>query len=441
MPSASFATGFLNSVFDARAEATARRDTNTRDVVNFLVSSGRVKDYNDLLPFMDTLFNQGGGGRGGKGGRGKPGGGGKGGQDPHAILAQFLNPAFKMEQEKGQAGAPGAGTTLGGQQRPRFPSPGERTGAPLFTEQEMQQRDEQEYQRKKEIDFNFWKKEEAQKTIDAIEKEKAKPSRLQQKFVRYQGKDISASFDPATGKYLDASGVELVGAVEKPAGAQTGALAERVKELRAQGISEERAPLVASMQLEKERGTKQQQATQRLNTYMSMSKQVLLTNTERYNEMKQLWPHLLATKIAGEEVAKLRPDAVRMTLKRGQAALDKPTAADRDGQKEASKIVEQATKLATTMAGKQSSILTALGIDDDKATIRRGLIQELSGGADPDAVEELANTRLVAPTPAGGARVGDAATRTKARQRLLSEGYEATDATIDTFLKNNPTFK
>jgi uncharacterized protein YoaH (UPF0181 family) len=432
MPSAAFATGFLNSVFDQRDEAIKRRDTNTRDVVNFLVSSGRVKDYNDLLPFMETLFDTGGG-RGGRGGTG--GGKGKGGQqDPHALLAHFLNPAFKMEQEKGQAGAPGAGTTLGGQQRPSFPSPDQRTGAPLYTEQDMQQRQDQEYQQKKAIDFDFWKKEEAQKTIDKIEEVQAKPvketgalaERVKELVARGMPQDQAEN---AASQQLEQ---ERIGKT------RTGAIGERTKELIAQGISAERAPQVAALQLERERGTKQQQAAQRLNTYMGLSRQALLTNTERYNEMKQLWPHLLATRIAGETVAQMRPDVVRLALARGKAALEKPTAADRDGQKEASKIVEQATKLATTMAGKQSSILTSLGIDDDEATIRRGLIQELSGGADPDEVEALANTRLVSPTGGAGSQ---ASLRVAARKYLNDNKKQADDATIDLFLKNNPTFK
>jgi hypothetical protein len=121
MPSAAFASGLLNTFLDKQTQERDRREANTRDTINFLISTGRVRDYNDLLPVVNTLFSapppgvQGGG----KGAKGQP--------DPHQVLAQFLNPAFQMQQEadaKANTGSPTTPMTdtrtVGGQGRPSF---------------------------------------------------------------------------------------------------------------------------------------------------------------------------------------------------------------------------------------------------------------------------------------------------------------------------------
>ena len=383
MPNANFAGAFLNKFIDVQQKEKDRKAQNTRDSINFLISTGRVRDYNDLMPLIESLNPQ-------AGQLGKKPTGGKGGQlDVHSVLGQFLNPAFKMAQES---------KTMGGQTRPSFQAPPPAPPSPslLMHEDEFQAREDQVAAHKEALAIDLDRQrqkaeEDRQIAVDRARADtKPQPKGTPDK-QPHQNLDGTWSLT-----VRDAQGNRLY---DQPAQAPkaTGALAERKQELIAKGIPEDRAGFVAATQLEGERGTKQQQASTRLGAYLAMSRQALASNTLRYEEMKQTFPYTLAAKMSGAEVAAMRPEVVRMTLARGQAALDKPTAADKDAQKEASKIVEAATKTAATLAGKENTILKGLGIDDDEATIRRNLIQEMSGGQDPDQVEALAITRLVTP--------------------------------------------
>jgi hypothetical protein len=132
MPSIGFASGLLDGYFGTLRDERKRREDNALEAAKFLLSTGRVRNMNDLLPFVGELMGQapgkstlpgaggglisgllGGKGKGG-GGRGSGSGGGK--PQPHDILTQFLNPALKMAQESGAR-------TAGGQARPSFPAP------------------------------------------------------------------------------------------------------------------------------------------------------------------------------------------------------------------------------------------------------------------------------------------------------------------------------
>lgn len=148
----------------------------------------------------------------------------------------------------------------------------------------------------------------------------------------------------------------------------------------------------------KDTQVKQQNSGARLNAYLKMSSQSLLTNKEHYDEMQTLFPHVLAAKIAGEDIAALRPEVIRQQLAKGAKALDKP---DLTAAKEAEKIVATATRLAESQSIKESAMGRALGWNDDKATIRKNLIQQLSAGQDPAAVEALAQAASKAQAKTG----------------------------------------
>lgn len=158
--------------------------------------------------------------------------------------------------------------------------------------------------------------------------------------------------------------------------------------------------------IEHETSVKQAQASQRLTATLQMSRAALASSGERLTEMQQLFPHVLAAKIAGEDIAALRPEVIRQQLAKGDKALaGKPS---ETAQKEALKVVQSATKLAKSQATKESAMGRALGWNDDEETIRKNLIRELSGGQDPDEVETLSRA---ATTPAASARPATPATK------------------------------
>lgn len=252
MPNAAFASGFLGSVFDTMQAERARRDQNAMFAAQYLLSTGRVKNYNDLTPLIGDLFESplSMKGKGGKGG-------GKGG-GIHDILAKFINPA--LQGQGGAAGAQGA-KTLGGQAQPSFPSTGgnvegggQASGAGLFTEDEFQKRGEAADQRQLDRNFTDFERRERATTKGRIEVEQAKPHRTQQKWVTVNGKTVSANYDPVDHTYYDNDGNPIQGAVERPS-PTTGALAERTRQVQAQfpGVSPERAQAVAAKQLQDER--------------------------------------------------------------------------------------------------------------------------------------------------------------------------------------------
>jgi hypothetical protein len=432
MPSAAFAGSFLNSFIDEQLKERDRRDTNTRDVINFLVGSGRVRDYNDLLPMMGTLF-PGLAQKQGKGGGGKPGGGkGQQQQDPNSILAQWLNPAFKMATEGATAGQRATGS------------------GPLLSDAEVQQRADVGEQHKSDIQFGNFQREEKVRQAGAMELEGARAaSSLAVENARVAGRAIKWTPGTTPGSALprgafdiygqpldpskhyrqgeDGSGALQFAPAESPK--DTGPLAERTRENVALGMTPDRAQQVAAIQIDQERRTKQTQAAGRYGASMAMSRQALLTNTERYTEMKETFPYSLAAKMSGAEAASFKPELIQRQLERGDVTLKtaeerlsqlqagradtealrkarlalaqaKVTAAKSasDAQKEASKIVEAATKQAHVLWGKQGSLVTILGVaPGSEDEIRRNLIQEMSGGLDAADVEELASSRIAAP--------------------------------------------
>lgn len=379
MPSAAFATGILDGAFGTIKSERDRKDKNALDMANLLISTGRVRDYNDLvehIPQFQELFagpDSKGGKKGGK----------NGAPDPHQMIGALINPILKKasqgggDQQGGGQPQQGQPQGQGGGQQPQQPK--------LLSEQEATDRDQANAQQKRDADFADFKRRSTVTEAARIAEEQAKV---------HKGTADKEPSQNADGKWTikvrDADGNVVF---EQPSAGpkQTGALGERVKELVAQGIPPERAQAVAALQLTKERGVKQQQSAERLGAYMKMSNQALATNSERYAEMKESFPYTLSAKMQGIDLGLERLDLAkeRQAFSEGKSAGD------------ALKIVDAATKAAASLAGKKSTILMGLGLEDDEATIRRNLIQEMSGGADPDTVEALAKGKATS-TGAGG---------------------------------------
>jgi hypothetical protein len=238
---------------------------------------------------------------------------------------------------------------------------------------------------------------------------------------------------------------------EEPAQAprKPGKLGQRIDELVAKGANPDQAEKLAAEQLETERRTTQAQASTRLDAYMKSSRAALLANQERLMEMQQSFPYLLATRISNSDTANFRA-----AINEYKAATVGPGASATKAYTAAAKIVQQATKQAATLASKQSTVLTTLGIDPDEATIRRNLIQEMSGGEDPTKIEALARQAVAVPedaaTPDKEPSKPGAANKTPskeqdtpkrridARKYLQSNNLKVTEANIAHYLVNAP---
>jgi hypothetical protein len=164
VPNAAFASGFLNGFIDTQTKERDRRDQNARDAINFMVSTGRIRNYDDLKPMLEQLFP----GLGGKAGKG---GGGKGGQqDPNAQLKQYIDPIFTLmhqnNQQQGGGGQPQAQPWNGGggQGAPQQPGDPQRTqgggqSSMFLSDEELQQRQASGEQQKADIQFGTKAKE------------------------------------------------------------------------------------------------------------------------------------------------------------------------------------------------------------------------------------------------------------------------------------------
>jgi len=102
MPNMDFASGLLGGYHESLKTERERRDKNSMDAAQFLLQTGRVRDYNDLLPILGGLFDPQGKGPGNKRG-------GKGKVDPHTLLGAFINPALAAHHAR--AGQPGQSST------------------------------------------------------------------------------------------------------------------------------------------------------------------------------------------------------------------------------------------------------------------------------------------------------------------------------------------
>lgn len=128
MPSMAAATGLLGGYFGRLKEDRDHKEKLAMDAANFLLNTGAVKDYNDLLPFIGEL----GGPVLGKSGSKATGKGGKGGgMDPHTLIGSLLNPIIKKhraELDASQSGSATAGSATPGTEEssaPSAPTPGQ----------------------------------------------------------------------------------------------------------------------------------------------------------------------------------------------------------------------------------------------------------------------------------------------------------------------------
>src|ERR1017187_879113 len=160
MPSMAFATGLLDGFYGTIQSERARKEKNALDMANMLISTGRVRDYNDLvshIPQFQELFGgpQGKGGKGGKGAKGQA--------DPQQIMGALLNPILKeggrsegMTQQgpprrqqgvnPGDPGATASGVRPelqpgGSQAGPQGQPQGQPSKGPLLSDEELATRD------------------------------------------------------------------------------------------------------------------------------------------------------------------------------------------------------------------------------------------------------------------------------------------------------------
>jgi hypothetical protein len=429
---------------------------NPNDAFQFLVNGGKSgKKPKDLPPMLKTLIGStkhlfGGGGATQQQPTGAPAGGPQNTQpQPTGAPAPTAEQA-QTEQDSsmspGTPVAPKPAAATPGQPGPAAAKPGGNT--PRFLSQS--QRDDQ--------NIAFQKRQQSEITEPQAAANHRR--RMEELALQQTGKKGTADKEPtqnADGKWTikvrDPEGNVIY---EQPSNGpkQTGALAERVKQLVAQGIPPDRAPAVAAKQMETERGQLQRDRATRLDAYLQSSRAALLTSKERLAEMQESFPYLLATRMSGSDTANYRA-----AITEYKAATLGPGANAAKASAAASKIVQAATKQAAALAGKESTILKALGLEDDEKAIRRNLIQEMSGGEDPDVVEMQARLAVSpaddkggssdnkgGPKAGGGGGQSDTPTKTQdtprrriaARQYLQQNRLPVNEANIKHYLVTAP---
>lgn len=143
MPSLDFASGIIGGYFDQIQRERARKEANSLQAAQFLLNTGRVRDFNDLLPFLGPLMESSPfGAIRKKGGQGGGQGKGQGKSDPASILSAFVNPMVRLHaqgQSQGQPVAPPAGP---GAAPGLLPSPGAAPppASPLLSDAEILER-------------------------------------------------------------------------------------------------------------------------------------------------------------------------------------------------------------------------------------------------------------------------------------------------------------
>lgn len=408
--------GGIGKALQAKKQRQYDEEQRNHDLMVSMVQAGlkdgTIKDPNAAFQFLVT------------------GGKGKGKKPLPPMLQSLIGATGKL---LGKGGTPDASKTMGGQDRASFAPPPQNPIQFLTPEEQETQRIRNQQREFTEVT----QPEETFKTNEAIRREQAKPQR--------GTADKQATQNPDgkwTIKVRNADGEVIY---EQPANApkQTGALAQRMEQLRALGIPEDRLASVAAKQLADERGVKQRESATRLAAYLDLSRASLLASKERLAEMQQSFPYLLQSRIANAFTAQ-----DRQAIEDYKAATVGGAADPRKAQTAAAKIVAAATKQAATLAGKESSILKGLGLEDDEATIRRNLIQEMSGGADPDLVEQQAKASVTpsapSPTaaPTGAGKVppekDTPQRRLQARQYLNEQHLPLTPANIDHYLATAP---
>lgn len=216
MPSIDFASGLLGSYFDTVNAERNRQDKNKLDAADFLLRSGRLKDYNDLLPIIGDLGEPGISVKGGKGGKAK------GAMSHHDLLGSLINPILQATQQQnggaaGTAGvapapatsgaAPGTGgapATNGAGAAGSVPVAGGRTSGPMFTEDEMVARGEAAKARDRAAALADFQSREAAQTQRQVTVERAKYRNIPFAPGNIAGKDVDqATTQDALGNPID----------------------------------------------------------------------------------------------------------------------------------------------------------------------------------------------------------------------------------------------
>jgi hypothetical protein len=181
VPNAAFASGLLNGYFDTVTQERKRRDDNNLAAAQFLMQTGRVKDFNEILPLIGDMLTP----MGASSTTGKKRGG-KDQMQPQDLLAKFINPALAGQSGPGSQGTPGGpeATTVEGQAKPSFPAVGGAPGATgysdpgagrlLYTEDEAQQRTEAAQGRQQTRAVNVYEQQQDAQTRRQIAVEQAK---------------------------------------------------------------------------------------------------------------------------------------------------------------------------------------------------------------------------------------------------------------------------
>lgn len=241
MPSIDFASGLLGSYFDTVAQERDRKDRNALAAADFLLKSGRLKDYNDLLPIIGELGEPGISVKGKGGGKGSSSG--KGGAiSHHDVLGALINPILQAQQQSSGAataqgsgggdanagpwplaGTPGAAPQPTGATSPATagqpaPASAQASRGPLFTEDEMVARGNTARDRERAANFttfqqqqtsnlDTYKQQQIAETQRQIAVEKAKYRNVSWAPGVVAGKDVGAEADADTlGNPIDRTG-------------------------------------------------------------------------------------------------------------------------------------------------------------------------------------------------------------------------------------------
>lgn len=335
-----------------------------RGLITSGFNTGAIKDPNQAFEWALGDGGFGGGSKGSKGAGGKKGG-------LHPILQTIVGAMHKAGQGGQQADDPGAP----GQAAPQAQG----GGLPQFStpdEQDQKLRDAETFKTNETI---------RAKNATAPKVDKATLARAQQL--------AAAAGEPDNAEAYYQQAAQALGQERQTRQTQyKGEIGQRIEQLVASGIPADRAPAVAALQLQKERTDKIKQASARTEAALAMSRVELAKNTELSSELKQTFPFRLASIQAGADSA-----ADRAVVAEYKAA----TLGQGDEQKAATaaaRIIAAATSRASMLASKKSDILMSLGVEEDEAAIREGLIREYSGGDEPSVVEARAAKATTAPT-------------------------------------------
>lgn len=263
MPNANFAADVISGYHEATDAERQRRDKNNLAAADFLLRTGRVRDFNELLPLIgETLEPTGGMGRGRKG---------KGGATD--ILAQLLNPAIAAGPAA-PAAAPSTGAP-GASAQPGMGEPSTPQGGLLLTDSELAQRQtEQEIaaQRRK-----FAEQLDQAKQLGSVFPDMTLQQRLEA--VGFKMPSSVAKWQPGTtagsalpgnatdiyGEPIDPKkfyktglqfGQQIFAPTTSPAAQTDKDLEARVRDYVSQGLSEDQAHELASQDRIKERQLK-----------------------------------------------------------------------------------------------------------------------------------------------------------------------------------------